>query len=449
MKKRKLCFLFSLCAAAALLAFCHDARAWPVADTGQIQCYSDTAQISCPAPEEPLYGQDANCSINPPAYIRLDASGSALPDSAASWAMVRDNATGLVWEMKQAADGIKNYASPHDADNVYTWCDGSSGEPGAGTDTSDFIAALNAARFGGYSDWRLPEPAELLSIVQYAASGSAFDTAFFPEMTATIYWTSAPYAIRPDYAWVVNFYYGILTYMYKPYFCRARAVRSGGPASTSALVGNADGTVTDTGTGLMWQQATAPGVYTWEKALSYCDNLSLAGHSDWRLPTAKELQSIADYSRGNPAIDAAAFPDTAASGYWSSTTDPGSPNQAFMSDFYLGDVGFLDKSIAMYVRAVRGGECAAPGPSTTTTTVRSGCPCPSKRILGEGSPELENLRFLRDSRLSRNAVGLRLIEIYYSNADSINAVIDRSPALRAAARRALEVIAPMVGRREE
>ncbi len=46
----------------------------------------------------------------------------------------------------------------------------------------------------------------------------------------------------------------------------------------------------------------------WGEALAYCEALDGAGHSDWRLPDAKELQSIVDYERspdttGSAAID--------------------------------------------------------------------------------------------------------------------------------------------------
>jgi len=67
-------------------------------------------------------------------------------------------------------------------------------------------------------------------------------------------------------------------------------------------------------------------------------------------------------------------------------------------------------------------------------------------VLGEGNPDLENLRDLRDSRLAQSAVGRKIISLYYHNAGSINAALERSPALRAVARKALEVIAPMAGR---
>ena len=83
------------------------AFAAPVPDTGQTKCYNDTVEIPCPSPGQPFYGQDANYSINPMSYTKLDGSGNALPDSATSWVMVRDNVTGLIWEMKTNKDGSK------------------------------------------------------------------------------------------------------------------------------------------------------------------------------------------------------------------------------------------------------------------------------------------------------------------------------------------------------
>lgn len=54
------------------------------------------------------------------------------------------------------------------------------------------------------------------------------------------------------------------------------------------FVNMGDGTVTDRCTGLMWQKETAPGMYTWQAALKYCEKLALAGHTDWRLPNIRE-----------------------------------------------------------------------------------------------------------------------------------------------------------------
>ncbi|WP_058485020.1 Lcl C-terminal domain-containing protein [Defluviitalea phaphyphila] len=46
---------------------------------------------------------------------------------------------------------------------------------------------------------------------------------------------------------------------------------------------------------------------TWEEALAYAENLELAGYTDWRLPNAKELQSIVDYTRSPGTTDSAAI----------------------------------------------------------------------------------------------------------------------------------------------
>jgi len=135
-------------------------------------------------------------------------------------------------------------------------------------------------------------------------------------------------------------------------------------AAFAAFVDNGNGTITDTGTGLMWQKATAPGTYIWEQALTYCENLTLGGHSDWRLPNRNELQAIVDYSRYNPAIDTTYFPGTVASGYWSSTTgayDTGDALYAWTVNFNVGLVSGYGKGHDYSVRAVRGGQCGVLG----------------------------------------------------------------------------------------
>jgi len=58
---------------------------------------------------------------------------------------------------------------------------------------------------------------------------------------------------------------------------------------------NADGTVTDMNTGLMWQK-TPSATMSYEKTLNYVANLKIGGYVDWRLPTIKELYSLADFN---------------------------------------------------------------------------------------------------------------------------------------------------------
>lgn len=58
---------------------------------------------------------------------------------------------------------------------------------------------------------------------------------------------------------------------------------------------NGDKTVTDNNTGLMWQQTPDFRHHSYDDAVSYCETLSVGGYKDWRLPTIKELFSLADF----------------------------------------------------------------------------------------------------------------------------------------------------------
>ncbi len=290
-----------------------------IPDTGQTQCYNDAGgKISCPQFGEDFYGQDANYTINPPSYTKLDDQGNDLSDLATQWVMIRDNVTGLIWEAK-THDG-----SVHDMGNLYTWCDSNpetnGGDPGTceeGTDTESFIQELNNSRFGGFSDWRLPEIKKLASLSDM--------NAYFPFTNNTepySYWSHTTSAKYPLSAWRINFRYdGSCSYNAKSEKLYVRAVRGGHSEASVRLLDNGDGTVTDAFTGLMWQQETPDFMKNWNDALAYGENLSLAGYADWRLPNEEELRSVADYGRYTPAIDTDYFEDTATfSYYWSSTT---------------------------------------------------------------------------------------------------------------------------------
>lgn len=137
-----------------------------------------------------------------------------------------------------------------------------------------------------------------------------------------------------------------------------------GCPSEDRFVDNADGTVTDHCTGLIWQKDTADvngdvkidaaDLLSWCDALAYCENLSFAGHDDWRLPNVRELQSIVDYGRFNQSIDSVfgAVSDL----YWSSTTVAGFPGDAWVVVFRDGVVDpLVEKGGQGHVRAVRSG----------------------------------------------------------------------------------------------
>lgn len=119
---------------------------------------------------------------------------------------------------------------------------------------------------------------------------------------------------------------------------------------------NPGGTVTDNLSGLLWQQEDDSVVRSWEAAISYCEGLSLAGQTDWRLPNVKELASLTDESRFNPVIDLEVFPGAKASQYWSSTAEDHSAECAWQVHFDGGDVNTNLKSCIVYTRCVRGGQ---------------------------------------------------------------------------------------------
>jgi hypothetical protein len=351
-------------------------------DTGQTRCYDNSREITCPESGD-FYGQDAQYPCNTQSYTKLDEFGNPLPDDAPwPWAMVRDNVTGLIWEVKDSQDGIQDYSNPNDADNTYTWYDSNSltnggepGTPGDGTDTEDFINALNDSTFGGYHDWRLPSIKELSSIQNFDADLPSIDTGYFPNTVTSYYWSSTTYANIAVTAWWGGFYYAIVLNSSKESTYNVRAVR-GEPLAENVFAENDDGTVTDTSTGLMWEQKmpdTMNSRFSWQDALSYCENLILnndgewtsgdpnasgAKYDDWRLPDVNELKSIVDYDLFNPTIDPV-FEYTEPSLYWSSTTSYGTPYFGWYVNFYDGSVSMEMKIEEFLIRAVRGGDCAS------------------------------------------------------------------------------------------
>lgn len=119
---------------------------------------------------------------------------------------------------------------------------------------------------------------------------------------------------------------------------------------------NGDGTITDNVTTLVWQKQDDGTTRSWENAISYCDDLTLATYTDWRLPGKKELLSIVNFGKYNPAIDIAYFPDTKSSDYWSSTSAADGSTDAWYVSFLYGNVSNFSKTNSNYVRCVRSGQ---------------------------------------------------------------------------------------------
>lgn len=90
-------------------------------------------------------------------------------------------------------------------------------------------------------------------------------------------------------------------------------------AGPMSFADNGDGTITAETTGLVWQKQDDGITRNWNASAAYCENLSLGGHDDWRLPSKKELINIMDYGRTDPAIDPVYFPHTKQGWYWTSS----------------------------------------------------------------------------------------------------------------------------------
>ena len=292
---------------------------YPIVDTGQTQCFSNTGQLRrIPRPGQAFYGQDAFYEANLPRY-RNNKDGT-----------ITDLNTGLMWQKDYHQDRKQTF---HQAK-----------------------AKAKTLKLAGYTDWRLPTIKALYSLIDFNGCVRArtpvpyIDTNYFKfrfgdegrgeRIIDAQYWSSTEYVgtTMDGQATVfgVNFADGRI----KGYPCDrgmrgganrqfVRYVRGNPDYGKNRYVDNKDGTVSDLATGLMWTKADSGKTMNWQQALAYCEKLKLAGHSDWRGPNAKELHSIVDYTRApdakhrarrGPAINPI-FNTTDGEGwFWSSTT---------------------------------------------------------------------------------------------------------------------------------
>lgn len=273
---------------------------YPIVDTGQTKCYDNTKQITCPKVGVAFYGQDAQYLGNKPAY-KDNGDGT-----------ITDLNTGLIWQK----------------------------DPGEKMTYNEAVSKADSFILAGYDDWRLPTIKELYSLILFSGvdppvemtSSSNLepfiDTNYFvfeygdttageriidSQFLSSNKYVSGTMPTRDETAFGVNFADGrikgyglILRGSEKEFY--VIYVRGNPDYGKNDFVDNGDGTITDKATGLMWQKVDSSKSMSWEDALEYAENINLAGYSDWRLPNAKELQSIVDYTRSptttnSPAID--------------------------------------------------------------------------------------------------------------------------------------------------
>lgn len=292
--------------------------AYPIVDTGQEYCYDDSRLIRFPQAGQAFHGQDAQYAGLAPAY-KDNGEGT-----------VSDLNTGLMW---QKTPNLKRKSTFPEA-----------------------MAGARTCRIGGYEDWRLPTIKELYSLIDFRGYSMPTSARSVPYVNTDVfgfvhgdklggrvidaqYWSGTEYVGRTmggnATVFGVNFADGRIKGYPRDRGRRGasrqfvRYVRGNPKYGLNDFVDNGDDTVTDRATGLMWMRTDSGKRLNWRQALAYAEGFTHAGHSDWRLPNAKELQSIVDYTRAPdarkrarraPAIDPVFRVTETESWFWTSTS---------------------------------------------------------------------------------------------------------------------------------
>jgi hypothetical protein len=194
------------------------------------------------------------------------------------------------------------------SEKTYTW--------------NEALSYCKNLEYAGYTDWRLPEPLEILTIVDNNAfnhSPGLYDTPqlivdelYFGSVLPSFavgnsLWTSKPYAYNTERVWVFSPQRShVFSHPSKADIYNAMCVRGGilPRAEFKKLMIRGDEVVNDLTTKLMWQKGLKKmEVEKWENAVAYCENLTYAGYSDWRLPNKNELVSLLSFDKNEPLLD--------------------------------------------------------------------------------------------------------------------------------------------------
>ena len=273
---------------------------YPINGSWQNRCYNNSTTIDPPGPGQEFFGQDAQTG-NKPALFKDNDDGT-----------ITDRNTGLMWVKNR---GVK-----------VTW--------------EEAVANAGKCAVGNYHDWRMPTIKDLYSLIDFNGhSGFSaeesipyIDTRFFEisfgntangeRLIDAQDWSATEYVgktmLNNSTVFGYNFIDGRIKGYPKfrpqasePNKLYVRYVRGNPLYGLNDLADNGNGTITDKATGLMWTKDDSGSGMNWKDALAWVqkkNSENYLGYSDWKLPNAKELQSIVDYSRApdvthSPAIN--------------------------------------------------------------------------------------------------------------------------------------------------
>ncbi len=314
-----------------------------VVGTGQTRCYNNFREIRCPRKGQPFYGQDAQYPGKKPAY--QDNGDGTITDlnTGLMWVKARgpkgNFETAVEGASKCRVGGYKDWRMPT-IKELYSLINFSGGFHPEGKSVPYLETAYFDFKYGNVSLGERPIDCQDWSANEYVGSTGLPPAAFgvnFADGRIKAYPQKilGPAIGRPGMRSGLSFRHGMRPgpppsfharrggpprprYDMRPrppfrhggrpsgrYF---RYVRGNTSYGINHFVDNGDGTVTDKATGLMWAKADSGRGMNWEAALNWVQEKNTEkylGYSDWRLPNAKELQSIVDYSRSPSASDKA------------------------------------------------------------------------------------------------------------------------------------------------
>jgi ribonuclease BN (tRNA processing enzyme) len=301
---------------------------YPIVDTNQERVFNNTSEQGSIKKGDDFYGQDGHFIVNKPSYTN-NGNGT-----------ITDNITGLMWQKEFTVSGY-----------------------------DEAVKTASTSKLGGFDDWRLPTIKELYSLILFSGvDASSRDMGSVPDGAKPFintayfgfkYGSNGKRVIDTQYL-STTIYKGLTMGRDKTVFgvnmadgrikgypmlnprtgkdnsFSIKLVRGNSDYGQNNFMDNKNGTISDLATGLMWTQEDSVQGMNWQEALAWVqskNNENYLGHNDWKLPNAKELHSILDYSRSPQTSNSAAInplfhistikTEDRSSGYpffWSSTT---------------------------------------------------------------------------------------------------------------------------------